>query len=647
MTARTGARAVSLADGRVLRVGGRVLGLRPGPDPAVAELYEPDSGWVPSARLTVPRADPAVVRLASGDVLVSGGRSPRGPYPQGVLGQAEIWSQDTQRFAPTGSMHEPRWDHAAVLLPSGSVLVVGGQARGGAALGSTESFNPETGTWTRESPLPRPTPDPSADVLPNGAIVVSSSAGLFLRTGSPATWTVLSDVSRPHSRVLGSSDCMAFVLDAFAMEAWDLQTGRRVQRSSPIVARTAPALVRLDSRRVLVVGGHASGDLDRTSEIWTRGSTAPASTLPLTWRLLEHVDSVEPGQLEAVVPLGPGRILGLSASVPPWIAELEHRTITALALPAEPVRHGAAIARVDAEHVLVVGGIRVDPTMAEVEVPQLIDRIGPARMLGLEPPAWREVSPPRLARWNATATALGDSAIVLIGGVATDRPTREIERWDRASDRWRRVGRLAHGRVGHTATPRPDGVFVVGGCDLRLSDPLATEATAAGAAGRATELWQRAQERVVSAGTLHDERCGHIAVALRDGRVLVAGGFERGTFASWDAPTGQRRLVSVEIWDPATRSWHPAAPMRAARALAAGARLDDGRVLVLGGQEPDASTLPSAELYDPVDDTWEELGPLPRHWSRPSLVVADGTRVLLFADGLDFELRVAPPTISP
>jgi len=79
---------------------------------------------------------------------------------------------------------------------------------------------------------------------------------------------------------------------------------------------------------------------------------------------------------------------------------------------------------------------------------------------------------------------------------------------------------------------------------------------------------------------LAEPRTNHVAVALRDGRVLVAGG----------ESDERHRLSSAEIYDPDPGTWTRVEPMRSGRISHAAAALPDGRVLVLGGYGGSADT---------------------------------------------------------
>ena len=101
-----------------------------------------------------------------------------------------------------------------------------------------------------------------------------------------------------------------------------------------------------------------------------------------------------------------------------------------------------------------------------------------------------------------------------------------------------------------------------------------------------------------SAGSPAIERSAPAAVALPDGRALVAGGASTGDGES--VP-----LASAELYDPQTNLWTPAAPMSRPRQGATATVLPDGRVLVAGGTvKAGYWDTASAELYDPATNRW-------------------------------------------
>ncbi|MHC4939685.1 MAG: kelch repeat-containing protein [Planctomycetota bacterium] len=131
----------------------------------------------------------------------------------------------------------------------------------------------------------------------------------------------------------------------------------------------------------------------------------------------------------------------------------------------------------------------------------------------------------------------------------------------------------------------------------------------------------------VQTAPLITARAAHIQVLLDNGLVLIAGG-EAG-----DAPF--QPLAAAELWDRTTSSSAAAAPMNFRRSFAEAVKLPDGRVVVTGGQSLDASGnfvfLDDAEVYDPTTNSWMHIpGPASRGRSgHGNWVLSDGRILLL------------------
>ncbi|MFI5267368.1 MAG: Kelch repeat-containing protein, partial [Chloroflexota bacterium] len=131
--------ATELPSGRILIAGG--IGV------ASAEVYDPGSdSWASAGHLHAARQRAVATVLSSGLVLLSGGlandeSATNFPLP------AEVFHPDSGQWTLTNPMHGGRINHQATLLPSGKVLVTGGDDQQN-ALASAEIFDPRTQAWT-------------------------------------------------------------------------------------------------------------------------------------------------------------------------------------------------------------------------------------------------------------------------------------------------------------------------------------------------------------------------------------------------------------------------------------------------------------------------------------------------------------------
>ncbi len=172
------------------------------------------------------------------------------------------------------------------------------------------------------------------------------------------------------------------------------------------------------------------------------------------------------------------------------------------------------------------------------------------------------------------------------------------------------TGSLGVIRATHTATLLSNGkVLIAGGCAIQSCE--------GGPMSSSTELYDPDSRRFTQGPRMNAERAGgHIATALADGRVLIAGGWER-------TPT-----TLAELYDPSTNRFVAAPSLRTGRSDATASLLRDGRVLIAGGYDG-ANRLSSAELYDPVAGTMTNAGSLAGPRAGHVAVVLQDGRVLL------------------
>ncbi len=258
--------------------------------------------------------------------------------------------------------------------------------------------------------------------------------------------------------------------------------------------------------------------------------------------------------------------------------------------------------------------------------------------------SWSPAASMNGARFNHSSSLLPNGKVLVAGGFAlVDAPgLASAEVYDPAANSWTPTPPMAGGRGLHTATVLPDGkVLVAAGNEVGVFRRTAAEATSTtvtnglasappnGKGEVATaELYDPAAGTWSATGALKKARSNHTATLLKTGTVLVVGGF---------SPSGE--LDAAELYDPAAAAWELTAPLTSPRTIHTAALLPDGQVLIAGGQVGSSgsilsSTVPTADLYDPVTGKWMRAADLgtPRT-GHSATVLADGQ--VLVAGGLN------------
>lgn len=181
-SARTLTAATVLLDGRVLVAGGLFMD-RGAPDAnhllETAELWDPGSGtWSRTGRLAGTRYDASAVTLADGRVLIVGGEGSR--ENDAPLASAEVFDPASGRWSSAGTLAGARRGFTLVALPDGGAIVAGGvsvvEAAPNVILSTVERFDPVSNRWSAGAVLPYPAAGAAGVGLEDGRVLLAGGS---------------------------------------------------------------------------------------------------------------------------------------------------------------------------------------------------------------------------------------------------------------------------------------------------------------------------------------------------------------------------------------------------------------------------------------------------------------------------------------
>jgi N-acetylneuraminic acid mutarotase len=191
--------ATAMAGGSILVAGGNDGTSGGSAAMSSVAIYTNGSGWASAESMTTARFDHAAVRLQDGRILVVGGSNSSGT----ALSSAELYDPSTGHWSATGSMASPRYGATLTLLNGGWVLVTGGYASGGRpAVSSAEIYDPRSGSWSSTGPMLYGRRYHSATLLGDGTVLVAgghaSDNDYFLTTAEVYTPPLLYPATTFH-----------------------------------------------------------------------------------------------------------------------------------------------------------------------------------------------------------------------------------------------------------------------------------------------------------------------------------------------------------------------------------------------------------------------------------------------------------------
>jgi hypothetical protein len=540
------------------------------------------------------RTGEARIPLEDGRVVVAGGQDATGA----LFDDAWIIDPDAETVTDLGITVTPRTMGGGAALSTGDVLLVGGTGTNGALLTQVERIVDVLGT-------------PAVEVLANpivagriGPTVVALADDIVLVAGGTA------------SLPADATDGVVPLVSADVLVPLPSGTILRLSSSNQLATPRFmhQTIASEDGARATFIGG--------TPTVPRMGAHAAIEHYDVVQNAFDGAGLLGPGSAYEVAAWTPGGGVLSSGGTDPHTGAITARNrlydadadLHVELSPLGGPRRDHTVTRLGDDVVYLVAGGRDASgqvlSSASLYVPLSAD--------------FDVALPVSLVRARAehTSTLLDDGRVLLCGGKgALGEPLDTCEiftpptalqnpaTYDTASFELV-AGRMSAGRYAHTSTLLDTGeVLLVGGGDVEVDLVRA-------------DLFDPTETRVLETGVPTLARRGHAAIFLGSGRVLIVGG-EVGI-------GGLGPTLTTEVYERANGIFIPSGEMATARTGAAGFRLLDGQVLVVGGATFGSGAFPTqslllAELYTPDafgTGTFENID-IPLNTARSDIVGLD------------------------
>lgn len=213
----------------------------------------------------------------------------------------------------------------------------------------------------------------------------------------------------------------------------------------------------------------------------------------------------------------------------------------------------------------------------------------------LDEKKWRNTSSMNYPRYHLNLIKLLDNRILAVSGESI----KSCEIFDPITEMWSVTDSLFIKRSSYDINSilLNDGrVLITGG--FFIDNDLKTRGFL-----NICEIFDPVTNKWTLTDTLKSKRAGHTMTKLKDGRILVTGGFNEESLF----------INKCEIFDPGTNKWTLVDSLNIARNDHSAILLLNGNVLIAGGKDgvnPTDPWLSSCELYDPEKNEWTVVEPL-------------------------------------
>jgi len=242
--------------------------------------------------------------------------------------------------------------------------------------------------------------------------------------------------------------------------------------------------------------------------------------------------------------------------------------------------------------------------------------------------AWASDPVPGMVNTQGTFTEVNGTVYMTSGGfvfafknwtwVQVPSPTSplvsELETYDTGTKTFTQVGDLVQSRRYHTSDLTSGNVITVGGF---VGETIVGSAEAYNVTtGKSTLVKSMATSRAY-----------HASAVLNDGKVIVAGGLT-------GLPPAYTPTNTVEIYNPSTDTWATTLnSLSVARSNLTLTKLNDGRVLAVGGNSGPTTEVTTAEIYSSGSGLWAAVAPMNFARSNHSAVLLQNGSVLVCGGG--------------